>query len=399
MILNGLIIFVTVFTGGLLLHPKLAQARMWRAAITPLASIIGSGFLVLGPVLDASYGKYAPLVMGLLCLTAYLFGSAIRFNIARIAQHGPGLDPVGDLLEKSASWVLAFAYTVSVAYYLNLLGSFAVSLTDLNDAYHARLVTTGVLAVILIVGWTHGFRALEHMEQISVGVKLAIIAGLLFGLGWFFAERVATGDLVVKPPQLHGWPAITLIFGLLITVQGFETSRYLGDEYDAPTRIRSMRLAQWMSTGIYMVYIILMSYLFAPDMLHLSETAIIDLMAIVAPVLPVLLIASALSAQFSAAVADTGGTGGLLEELTGGRISPRVAYAILVAFALLLTWVMSVFEIISYASRAFALYYAFQAMIAARGAYRQARLNHLTLLFTFLALLGLTIAVFGTPVE
>jgi hypothetical protein len=44
-------------------------------------------------------------------------------------------------------------------------------------------VTSGVFTLVLVVGWTKGFKALERMEQITVGVKLSIIAGLLFGLG------------------------------------------------------------------------------------------------------------------------------------------------------------------------------------------------------------------------
>ena len=229
--LNALIIGVTVITGAILLYPRLANAPLWRAAITPLASIIGSGFLVLGPILDASYGRDALLVMAALCFVAYLFGAAIRFNIRHV--EGQSNDSAIRRLENASSWALAFAYIVSVAYYLNLLGAFAVSLTDLNDAFHAKLVTSGVFIVILLVGWTQGFGAPERMEQVTVGVKLSIIMGLLFGLGWFFAERAGAGELMVKPSQIHGWAAVTLVFGLLVTVQGFETSRYLGEEYDA----------------------------------------------------------------------------------------------------------------------------------------------------------------------
>lgn len=398
--LNALIIGVTVLTGAILLYPRLANAPLWRAAITPLASIIGSGFLVLGPILDASYGRDALLVMAALCIVAYLFGAAIRFNIRHVEGQAAGA--MIRRLESASSWALAFAYIVSVAYYLNLLGAFAVSLTDLDDAFHAKLVTSGVFAVILLVGWTQGFGALERMEQVTVGVKLSIIMGLLFGLGWFFADRAGAGELMVKPSQIHGWAAVTLAFGLLVTVQGFETSRYLGAEYDAETRIRSMRLAQWVAAVIYMVYIAFLSFSFAPDAIELNETAIIDLMAIVAPILPMLLIAAALSAQFSAAVADTGGAGGLLVELTRGRVSARAGYAILVAAGLALTWGASVFEIVSYASRAFAVYYALQAAIAARAAFQTAASSGRAWrcgLFAGLAVLGMAIAIFGASVE
>ena len=36
-------------------------------------------------------------------------------------------------LESAASWALAFAYIISVTYYLNLFGAFAVTMTDKND--------------------------------------------------------------------------------------------------------------------------------------------------------------------------------------------------------------------------------------------------------------------------
>jgi amino acid transporter len=182
---------------------------------------------VIGPILDVSFGKLAPLVMAGLCLTAYLFGGAIRFNIARLGS-GEGRSSLEDRVEVVASWSLAFAYVISVAYYLNLLGAFAVSMTSLDDSTYARIVTTGMFIVILSVGWTRGFGALEKLEQVSVGLKLAIIAGLLVGLAWFFGKEAAQNELVFAPPSLSGWAALTLMFGLLVTVQGFETSRYLG---------------------------------------------------------------------------------------------------------------------------------------------------------------------------
>ncbi len=395
---NTFILATVALAAALLVWPRLSHSMGWRAMITPLASIIGSGFLVLGPILNASYGKYAPLVMLGLCGVAYLFGHAIRFNIAIIAQDAPRPRLVRKL-ETVASWMLSFAYVISVAYYLNLLGAFGMRLTPFDSPTNARILTTVVFIVILLIGWTRGFLALERLEQFSVGVKLAIIMGLLAGMVFYFADRASQDALLLNPPTLTGWPALTLAFGLLITVQGFETSRYLGDTYSAPTRILSMKRAQWFSTLIYIVYILLLAYVFAPDALDLSETAIIDMMQIVAPILPVLLIIAALSAQFSAAIADTGGAGGLIEELTSNRLQPRHAYAVLVAFGLMLTWVVDVFQIIAYASRAFALYYGVQAAIAALTAAKSAHHRNTRWLFGLLALFGLAIAVLGRAVE
>lgn len=395
--LNALILSVVVIVGSLLIWPRVANAPLWRATITPLASIIGSGFLVLGPILDISYGGYAPLVMMGLCGVAYLFGSAIRFNIGQIDKRSKRPNFV-ESLETAASAVLAFAFIISVAYYLNLFGAFGVSLTSLDDSFHARLLATAVFMMILVVGWTRGFSTLERMEQVSVGIKLAIIAGLLFGLAVHFGETAQEGALKFDPAIVTGWAAFTLMAGLIVTVQGFETSRYLGSAYSASTRIRSMQLAQWLSTCIYIVYISLLTYAFDSGVLTLDETAIIDLMLVVAPILPLLLVAAALSAQFSAAVADTSGSGGLIAELSKGKVPAKLGYAVLVAIGLLLTWTANIFEIISYASRAFAAYYAIQAGIAAMSAHMQCN-RWKAILFGALALLGCAITVFGQPVE
>lgn len=395
--LNILIVAAALGAGGVLAWPRLARAPLWRATITPLASIIGSGFLVLGPILAVSFGDMAPLAMGALCVLAYAFGHAVRYNISTLAAQ-PDRGPLIARAEALAETALAFAFVISVAYYLNLFGSFAVSLTGFDDPVHARVLTTAVFLVILIVGWTRGFAALERLEQLSVGLKLAIIAGLLVGLAVYFGTRAAAGDLITRAPNTHGWPAITLLAGLIVTVQGFETSRYLGDEYDAVTRVRSMRVAQWVSSVIYLVYICLLTYAINVDDLHLSETAIIDLMQVVAPILPILLVAAALSAQFSAAVADTSGSGGLIHELTRGRVSPRQGYVALVGIGITLTWTSDVFQIISYASRVFAAYYAVQSAIAALSA-RAQRDHGRMMAYATLTLIGLFAAIFGVAVE
>lgn len=395
---NSFILIAVALSAALLVWPRLSRSAHWRAMITPLASIIGSGFLVLGPILNASYGKFAPLIMLALCGLAYLFGHAIRYNIAMIAQGGTR-PHLAQRLETGSSWVLSFAYVISVTYYLNLLGAFGMRLTPFDTPTNARLLTSVVFIIILLIGWMRGFSALERLEQISVGVKLAIIMGLLVGMAFYFTEQAGQGGLLMNPPTLTGWPAITLAFGLLITVQGFETSRYLGDTYSAPMRIQSMKHAQWMSALIYLIYILLLAYVFAPGTLTFSETEIIDMMQIVAPILPVLLIIAALSAQFSAAIADTGGAGGLVEELTANRLQPRHAYAVLVVVGLGLTWAADVFQIIAYASRAFALYYAVQAAIAAVTAARSSGHNLASWWFALLAVLGGAIAVLGRAVE
>jgi hypothetical protein len=392
----GIAVVVLVLIGILAL-PRVAHAPLWKATVTPLASIIGSGFLVLGPILTQAYGSWTPLMMGALCLFAYVIGHAVRFNILAL-DRGPHTART-QVMETVSSWVLSFAYIISVAYYLNLLGSFAVSLTPFDTDIAARIVTSLVFLVILSVGWTKGFAALERMEQVSVALKLAIIGGLLFGLGWFFIGKIQDDALVLSSARLTGFSGVGLLLGLLVTVQGFETSRYLGHDYDAATRVRSMRMAQWLSTGIYMIYAVLMAYVFLPEQIQTSETAIIDMMGLVAPVLPALLVLAALVAQFSAAVADTSGAGGLIEELSKGRVPVKVGYAVLVGLGLALTWFADIFQIIAWASKAFAAYYSLQALIAFGLAVRDKKPLWTAAFFACVAGLAACAMIFGSVVE
>lgn len=401
MIFDLIIAVATIAVAIVLSMPRVSHSMTWRAVVTPLASIIGSGFLLLGPVLDLGYGGYAPLMMLTLCLVAYIYGTVIRSNIAagedKIINGSHG--KLAQQVETLSSWALAFAYVISVTYYLNLLGAFSLSLTPFHSTLDAKLMTSGVFTIIVVVGWSRGFKSLERLEYVSVSLKLAIIAGLLVGLTAHFGKQAINDNLVFNAQNVTGWSAITMAFGLLITVQGFETSRYLGAVYDAQTRIRSMRLAQWLSTLIYLIYILLISYVFAPNEMSSSETAIIDMMGIVAPILPFMLVAAAMASQFSAAIADTSGSGGLFSEVSRKRITEPQAYLALGIIGIALTWSADIFAIVSYASRAFAIYYGLQALLAAVIAKRRndgwARIGF----FGLLAALGAAIAILGQAVE
>ncbi|MEO1949536.1 hypothetical protein [Thioclava sp.] len=391
MILDAAIILLALIVLAAMFLPQLRDRPKWRAMVTPLASIIGSGFLVLGPILEVRYGSFAPLAMAALCALGWFFGAAVRANIR--AEEVPDTAVI-KRIEEVAQLALAFAYVISVAYYLNLFGAFAVSLTPWNTDFAARAVTTAMLAIVAIAGFSGGFKRLEQMEYASVALKLAIIAGLILGLAVYFGKVAVAGDLVVDAPTLGPWDSLRLLFGLIVTVQGFETARYLGKSYDADTRVAAMKWAQMLATAIYMVYIALLAYIFTPNAHNLTETAIIDMMRVVAPILPAMLVAAALAAQFSAAVADTGGAGGLIAEFSRGKIPQKAAYPVLIGAGIALTWTTDLFQIISYASRAFAGYYTLQAVLAAlqtEGTKRYA--------FWALAALGVAITLLGIPAE
>jgi len=386
-----------VLAALLLLQPRLRRSDRWRATVTPLASIIGSGFLVLAPLLLRQFGAAAPLVMAALCAAAYAVGGAVRDNIRLLDGDGMRADGLDAALESASSWALAFAYVISVAYYLNLFGSFALSLTPWTEPSEARMVTSAALLLIGVLGWRGGLRALERAESTTVAIKLVVIAGLLCAMAVQAWALQAAGRTPHNPVH-GGWDALRLGFGLIVTVQGFETSRYLRDAYPPAMRIRTMREAQWLSTAIYLVYIGLASLVFTAADLPRRETAVIQATATISALLPGLLVVAALAAQFSAAVADTNGSGGLVQQMSRDRVPARVAFAGLATLALALTWLADVFQIISYASRAFAAYYALQCALAARLCARRGERGRAAW-HGALALLMAAAAVLGLPAE
>ncbi|MCA9040465.1 MAG: hypothetical protein KDA65_08970 [Planctomycetaceae bacterium] len=399
---SAAIIIATLIMGTILFLPKVASSTWWRATVTPLASIIGSGFLVLGPILLREYGKLAPLVMLALCGVAYLFGNAVRYNIRNYESKEKQLPHYVRLVESASGWMLSFAYIISVAYYINLLGSFSVSLTSFDSQTAARIVSTSVLLFIGFFGYLFGLGKLENLEETAVGMKLSIIAGLLVGMILFAVALFFRGEVVSNPIHAHSMHSLYIAFGLVICVQGFETSRYLGEEYDSETRINSMKWSQWLSTFIYAVYVYLMSVSFVGTEIETKETAIIDVTRSIAIILPYMLVVAAVAAQFSAAVADTAGCGGLVHELSKTKLSMKIGYTIVMLGGLVLTWTANVFHIISYASRAFAIYYALQCAVATLVAWQHEKLHHRVrycLLYGSLTLLGIIIAILGIPAE
>lgn len=387
----------------LVFHPRLVQSTTWKATVTPLASIIGSGFLVLGPILKHEYEAWGIAVMAALCGMAYLLGNAIRFNILchdQLQQESRELPLWVERLENASSFALTGAYVVSITYYLNLFGAFTVRLTSLNDPVHARIVSSAVLIFLVQFGWMRGFSALEKLEEMAVGTKLSIILGLLAGLFAYFFEQMQVGELHFTNERPFHWESLAVALGLVITVQGFETSRYLGNEFDAKTRIQTMKYSQWISTAIYIVYIALVTWCFSDAQVPDSETGIVAMTEVVAPVLPAMLVTAALAAQFSAAVADTGGCGGLAEEVSRKKISPRVAYLIIGVLGLALTWGADIYSIISYASRAFAVYYAFQCAVATLFAVKQPTPHIWRIsLYTLLTIFSSLVVILGRPAE
>jgi hypothetical protein len=363
----ALSIIATVAVTLALSFGAFARSTSWRATVTPLASIIGSGFLICGPILAREFGSAALPAMAILLLIAYAAGAVIRFNIIHVENLAPSLrlnEPLAWTMRLTQT-VLAIAYAVSVAYYLKLLAEFCLKPLTLSASWHdlsAKLMISAIIVALTALTFSGDIRRIVQAAHASVSVKIGIIAGLLAGLAaWWLMHADAPLALPAARVSVSGIP---LLLGLLITVQGFETSRYLGGSFDQATRIRSMKYAQWLSSAIYLAFLALLTPFLQQAQQAEGVAGILDIMQLVAPILGSFVLIGAISSQISAAIADSIGSGGLLIEVSRGKLGVRSAFIVSSALAIAVVWLTDPFQVIALSSRAFALFYAMQAVLA-----------------------------------
>ena len=132
-----------------------------RAVATPLASIFGSGFLVIVPILAGAVGPWSVLAMALVCTLAYAVGSIIRYNIRHaepvLADHPPETTLS---LERASDLALVAAYVISVCLYVHILSAFVLSGLGMDSGINEDLLTTAVIAVITVIGVVKGLEVL-----------------------------------------------------------------------------------------------------------------------------------------------------------------------------------------------------------------------------------------------
>ena len=404
MLNSTIVIVVTILSLLILFSKKMRDSSVWRATVTPLASIIGSGFLVSAPLLILSTGYYAPLAMLSIVLIAYALGSSLRFNIL----HAESLD-LNDtsyrglkFLESLSQTMLAVAYLISITFYLKLLATFLLKGVELTSLLAENMLTTGFLLFIGITGKLKGLKMLESLEVYSVNIKISIIIALIISHIFFnFGQLFNGGWSLEIYPHETVMTAIRKLLGVLIIIQGFETSRYLKGSYSKSHRIQTMKYAQIFSGIIYVVFIV--STLTAFNNIHsLDKTTVVDICKVIAPVLPFMLIFAATMSQFSAAVADTIGGGGLMVEALSNKISLNNSYLLIMAIGVILTWSTNIYSIISLASKAFAVYYGLQLGVSCYLIYnKQVKVisNWTSLFYVLLILLMICVVLFGLPVK
>jgi hypothetical protein len=370
--------------------------KLLAATATPLASIFGSGFLVIVPILCGAVGKYSVFAMAVVCTVAYGVGAVIRHNIAHaepVLANGTASEGTV-LLERASDLALVAAYVISVCLYISIMAAFL--LRGIGEHYDTPLNRHILSAIVIVaigaVGYIKGLKTLARLEDIAMVVTMLIIVALLVGFAVYDVNAVRDGVQLPVTPAHSWWEILTIVGGTLIVVQGFETSRYLGEVYDPVTRITSCRLSQIVSTVVYLVFVGLAT----PLMHYLGRTvqdnALIMLAGKASVLLPLPLVTAAVLSQFSAAVADTFGGSGNMVEATRNHVDLKRATLLICGGAAILCFTPTL-TILALASRAFAFYYLIQCLVAFTVTHSVVR----RVFFILMALLLGFVAVFAIP--
>ena len=369
-----------------------------RASVTPLASIFGSGFLIIVPLLERSMGSLAVIGVVAICAIAWLVGSAIRHNIVAIeprAESGE-LDKGDRRLERAGDVLIAIAYVISVALYLRIMAEYLIRYVAPGTGWAVSAVACAAAAGIVLVGVTRGFRGLDLTERVALIAVLVLTTALGVAFVGSDLGRLLGDGLELPAAGGKGvWKTLLLLGGLVITVQGFETVRYLGEEYDAPTRIWASRVAQAVAASIYVGFVVVATPLMGIGTAAGADTTLVDITERVAPLLTLPLVLCAILSQLSAATADTVAADGNLREQAPSALGGRRAYLLSGGAAIGLILTIPTLTIVAVASRAFAAYYCVQCVTAMRTSEAlPAKLG-----FAALALLLAAITLLAQPVS
>jgi len=338
-----------------------------NATSTPLASIFGSGFLVIVPILAGAVGVYAVVAMAGVCTLAYAVGSVIRYNIAHAEPILANNPPESTLsLERASDLALVLAYVISVCLYLHILSSFVLGSFDIDTELNENLLTTAIIVFIMVIGLTRGLDELEGMEKWGLYITLLIILLLVFGFAYYdlTASRSDSGITLFTATTHTSWERLTIVAGTLIVVQGFETTRYLGNDYETNVRISASRWSQIISTIVYLIFIAVALPLVHSLNGQYDDNSLIKLAGVASSLLIAPLVIAAAMSQFSAAVADTLAATGNMEEITNKHLKAKFGTILVGGGAIALSWSADTLEILALASRAFAFYYMMQCLVA-----------------------------------
>ncbi|MGI9645277.1 MAG: hypothetical protein ACR2O6_08220 [Ilumatobacteraceae bacterium] len=387
--------FLTILALAYVLYrPRIQKSKEYQATVVPLANIMDVGFILFSPAIVLLVGFRAPFFMLGICLVAIAAGLAIAYNIRNYEPiEGEGGRP--DRIERIAEWSLLGASVVNISYYTIVLMMLIQLLFDWDSVNGRTVMGVILLVVLIVIGFGGGMDWLNNAGNRTTAFNLAAVIGIVVAFLVANIQEGLGGRWDLGPSPEMGSEEIRKMIGLFAIVQGFEASRYIGVRFGAEQRVSTMRIAQGVSTVVFVIFMVtlLLAFLPPPPGVEADATAIFAVSALVGDALPWLLMLAALGSQTSAII---GATSSRSDMLVNHKVARKVTFPIILVPAIMLVIFVDVNVAVNMASRVFAAYFTIQAALAALLAYRK-RSWPAVAGFVAVGLMMLTIMVFGLP--
>jgi magnesium-transporting ATPase (P-type) len=387
--------FLTLLALAYVLYrPRIQQSKDYQATVVPLANIMDVGFILFSPAIVLLVGFRAPFFMLGICLVAIAAGLAIAYNIRNYEPvEGEGGRP--DRLERISEWSLLGASMVNIAYYTMILMMLIQLPFDWDSVNGRTVMGIALLAVLVVIGMSGGMDWLNQVGNRTTAFNLAAVIGIVIAFLVANVQEALGGRWDLGPSPDLGTEEIRKMIGLFAIVQGFEASRYIGVRFGAERRVSTMRVAQVVSTIVFVLFVVtlLLAFLPPPPGVEEDASAIFAVSALVGDMLPWLLLLAALGSQTSAII---GATSSRSDMLVHHKISRATTFPIILVPAIMLVIFVDVNMAVNLASRVFAAFFTIQASLALILASRKKNWWAVAG-FAGVALVMLTIMVFGLP--
>ena len=236
----------------------------------------------------------------------------------------------------------------------------------LNTDNRTTWTAVVVLAALAFIGFRYGLGFLNRLGDRTTAFNLSAIIAILVAFLAFNVEAIIEGSWTFPDYNPPNDPdRLRKLLGFFAMVQGFEASRYIGTRFSGELRISTMRLAQYVSTIVFVVLIASSLFLFSEAQPEPDATAIFVIAEQVSDVLPFIILVAAIGSQLSAIVNATSSRSDLLIEATHHSVDRRFTFLLLLVPAITVVVFADVTEAVALASRVFAFYFLLQALLAA----------------------------------
>ena len=358
----GLGLLTILVVAYALYRPRLQKSKDYQATVVPLANIMDVGFILFSPAIVLLAGFRAPFFMLGICLVAIAAGFAIAYNIRHYEPiEGEGGRP--DRIERIAEWSLLGASMVNIAYYTMVLMALLQLPFDANSVNGRTVMGVVLLGVLVVVGMSGGMDFLNNLGNRTTAFNLAAVIGIVVAFLVANVQEMLGGRWGLGDSPDMGAEELRKMIGLFAIVQGFEASRYIGVRFAAEKRVSTMRIAQLVSTVVFVgfMFTLLLAFLPPPPGVEEDGTAIFAVSTLIGDALPWLLLLAAIGSQTSAII---GATSSRSDMLVNHKIARTVTFPIILVPAIMLVIFVDVNVAVNLASRVFAAYFTIQASLA-----------------------------------